>query len=54
MHNTLESSKLFPYLAWLTIILFSVFTYSLARNLHTELSDLGTRVDQLEAQASAK
>jgi hypothetical protein len=53
MNHTLESSRLFPILAWIAVVFFAVFTYTLTSNLYAELDDLGQNVDQLEAQASA-
>ncbi len=48
MHNTIESSRFFPYIAWATIIGFAFFTYSLTIRMQTELSDIGDGVERLE------
>ena len=48
MHNSLESSKFFPYIAWSVVIGFAIFTYSLTIRMQTELSDIGDGVDRLE------
>ena len=48
MHNTLESSKYFPYIAWTTVIGFALFTYFLTIRVQTELSDIGDSVERLE------
>lgn len=50
MNNTLESSKLFPYIAWALVISFAVFTYALATRMQTELSDISVSVERLEAK----
>lgn len=52
MNHTLESHKVFPYIAWTVVILFAVFTYNLTTRLHAQLSDLGDETDQLEAQVA--
>lgn len=54
MNHTIESSKLFPYIAWTTVILFALFTYSVAQNVRTQLNEIAQQTDQLEAQASAE
>jgi hypothetical protein len=56
MNNTLESYKVFPYIAWALVIGFALFTYSLTLRLEQDLialDDLGPRVDQLEARIDA-
>jgi len=57
MHNTLESSKYFPYVAWTLVIGFALFTYTLTlrvademNSIDTSIQDLETRVEQLEAR----
>lgn len=54
MNHTLESKKLFPYIAWLTVILFAFLTYALAVNLHAEISKLERNTDTLEARLHAQ
>lgn len=48
MHNTLESSKFFPYIAWITVFSFALFTYTLTAHVQTELSGIGDGVERLE------
>ncbi len=48
MHNSLESSKFFPYIAWILVISFALFTYSLTTRMHEELADIGDGVERLE------
>jgi cell division protein FtsL len=48
MHNTLESHKLFPYVAWTLVIGFAVFTYALTMQVQGELADISDGVDRLE------
>jgi hypothetical protein len=48
MHNSLESSRFFPYIAWATVIGFAIFTYTLTVRVQTELSDIGDGVERLE------
>lgn len=48
MHNTLESHKIFPYIAWALVIGFAIFTYLLSVRVSEELSGIDTSVDDLE------
>ncbi len=48
MHNSLESSKFFPYVAWTLVISFALFTYSLTMRMQEELSSIGDGVERLE------
>ncbi len=48
MHNTLESYKIFPYIAWALVIGFATFTYVLTTHLQKELSTINSSVEQLE------
>ncbi len=48
MHNTLESYKFFPYVAWALVIGFALFTYTLTTRLQTELDDIGSGIERLE------
>ena len=48
MNNTLESSKIFPYIAWALVVGFAIFTYMLTVRVQTELSDIGEGVERLE------
>ncbi len=61
MNNTLESSRIFPYIAWATVIGFALFTYTLTVHLQSELADIGTgierlemKIDQMEAKDAAQ
>lgn len=48
MHNTLESYRFFPYVAWALVIGFALFTYLLTVRVNQELSGIDTNVDDLE------
>ncbi len=48
MHNTLESHKLFPYIAWAVVIGFALFTYMLTVRVADEMSGLGGNIENLE------
>ena len=55
MQHTLESYKVFPYVAWTLVVGFALFTYSLTRQLEqnfetfdTNLADIETRLQNLE------
>ena len=55
MNNTLESYKIFPYIAWVIVIGFAAFTYMLTvrlqenlNNVDTSLSDIEMRLEKLE------
>jgi hypothetical protein len=59
MHNTLESHKFFPYVAWTLVVGFAVFTYMLTLrlqenlgNIDTDMRDLEMRIERLEGQRS--
>ena len=54
MTHTLESHKLFPYIASITVVLFALLTYTLATNLHAELSEIERNTDTLEARLHAQ
>jgi len=43
MRHVLEGSKLFPIVAWVLIISFSLFTFALARTLQEESGQLSER-----------
>ncbi len=48
MNNTLESHKLFPYVAWTIVIGFAIFTYMLTLRVQTDLEEIGDGVQRLE------
>ncbi len=48
MHNSLESSKYFPYIAWTLVVCFAFFTYTLTMRMQEELADIGDGVERLE------
>ncbi len=48
MHNTLESHKFFPFVAWGLVIGFAGFTYMLTVNVQRELGQIGDGVARLE------
>jgi len=55
MNHTLESYKIFPYIAWALVISFALFTYTLTvrlqenlNNVDSSLSDIEMRLEKLE------
>ncbi len=50
----LEKSKLFPMVAWGTIICFSVFVFGLVMNLRLVAADLRQSTENLENMAQQK
>ncbi len=50
MNNTLESYKIFPYIAWALVIGFALFTYSLTMQLQDELADINSGIERLETK----
>ncbi|QQR64890.1 hypothetical protein IPH92_05065 [Candidatus Kaiserbacteria bacterium] len=48
MNNSIESSKYFPYIAWITVVGFAFFTYSLTTRMQEQLADIGDGVERLE------
>jgi hypothetical protein len=48
MHNTLESHKLFPYVAWAIVIGFALFVYFLTVSVQRELGEISDGVERLE------
>jgi hypothetical protein len=48
MHNTLESHKFFPYIAWAIVIGFALFVYFLTVSVQRELGAIGDGVERLE------
>lgn len=53
MNNTLESHKLFPYIAWTLVVGFALFTYSLTLHLNESFDDIDTSVQNLEDRVEA-
>jgi hypothetical protein len=49
--KTLESYKIFPTLAWLLVIGFAFFVYSIAMDLKETADRLGAQADLLEQKA---
>jgi hypothetical protein len=50
MNHTIESSKLFPIIAWTTVVGFALFTYNLTTNLNSAFSELDHNTTALESQ----
>lgn len=46
----LEASKIFPYIAWITVLLFSFFTYSLVLELKHSINTLENKTNQTQLQ----
>ncbi len=53
MNNTLESNKLFPYIAWALIVGFAIFTYMLTVRLQEDLSQVDSGIEDLDARLKA-
>ena len=52
--HTLESFKIYPYIAWALIIGFAVFVYTITTNLKAAAYDLRIQSDISEMQTSPK
>jgi hypothetical protein len=50
MNHTLESYKVFPFIAWGLVIAFAFFTYMLTMRVNEEISGIDTSVESLEAR----
>lgn len=48
MHNTLESQRIFPIIAWSVVIGFALFVYTLTLQLKAELNSIGDGIQRLE------
>jgi hypothetical protein len=48
MNHTLESYRIFPFVAWALVIGFAVFTYMLTTQLQTNLGDVDTSLEDIE------
>ncbi|PJC56359.1 hypothetical protein CO026_00740 [Candidatus Kaiserbacteria bacterium CG_4_9_14_0_2_um_filter_41_32] len=46
---SLEKQRVFPYLAWIAVFMFSLFVYSITLELKKTTSDLEIRSAKLEA-----
>lgn len=46
MHNTIESHKIFPFVAWGVFILFSIFTIYLAMELQATAAYLDAKTQE--------
>jgi hypothetical protein len=53
MNNTLESHKIFPYVAWTLVISFALFTYNLTTAVRNELNSITSGIDRLEMKVDA-
>ena len=51
--RSLESYRIFPYVAWGLIIGFSFFVYNLVTDLQTATSQLQKQTDALQQQVSS-
>lgn len=54
--KTLEGHKAFPYIAWTTVVLFSLFTYNLVLDLRASITKLEkqTNLTETVTQANVK
>ncbi len=48
--KTLEASKFFPYVAWSTVLLFSLLTYNLVRELQISVAALEQQTNETQLQ----
>ncbi len=48
--TTLEASKFFPYAAWSTVLLFSLLTYNLVRELQVSVAALEQQTNETQTQ----
>lgn len=48
MHNTLESQRWFPYVAWALVVAFAAFTANLALSMQREIDQIGETTDRIE------
>ncbi len=53
MHNTLESHKFFPIIAWVLVISFAFFTYFITTQVQAELDDVHNKANRLNTELSA-
>jgi hypothetical protein len=52
MHNTLESHKFFPIIAWSLVLVFAGFTYFITTQAQAELGEISAGVERLEIELS--
>jgi len=45
----LEAQKVFPYVAWITVIMFSIFTYNLVRELKVSVQELEAQTNYTQS-----
>ena len=50
MNNTLESHRLFPYIAWILVIGFAIFTYMLTTRLQQQFDNINEGIVRLETK----
>ncbi len=50
--KTLESYKIFPYVAWIIIFAFIFFVYSITMRLQTVIQDLQTQTQNLQEKVN--
>jgi len=48
--HSLERHKFFPFIAWVMVIGFSLFVYTIVQDLHRTSQELGQTASRLEAQ----
>jgi hypothetical protein len=53
MDRKLESYKIFPYVAWATIVLFAVFVYTLTLQLDSEVANIAVEIEALADRVDA-
>ncbi len=51
-HRTLESFRVFPYIAWGLVIGFALFVYQLTTELSATQTSLAERTNTLEVRAN--
>ncbi len=50
MNHSLETYKVFPFVAWGLVIGFAIFTYFLTVRVSEEIASIDTNVSDLEAR----
>ncbi len=52
MRHRIETSKLFPIVAWTVVVCFALFTYFITLQVQAELDEISDGVNRLEAEIS--
>ncbi len=52
MKHALETSRIFPHIAWILVTGFAIFTWTLTLHLKTEMKSMSANVDNIESTLS--